>query len=104
MSYGTTQVQFAIVDHELEVSAPTALTPLDDFLESEIGTDDATLDLVDHHVRHDRTWQFAGDACHLSLDGETVVIRHNYTGAAITLTRTDLRTLLATLRTFLRAR
>lgn len=93
-----TQVRFAIIDGELEVSAPSTLEPLDDFLETEIGTDDATLDLIDHHVRHDREWQFSGNACQLRLDGERVTVRHNYTAASVDLSRDDLRGLLAALR------
>jgi hypothetical protein len=98
MSNTTTQVQFTIVDDELEVSAPLTLEPLDDFFETEIGTSDTMLDLVDHHVRHDKTWQLTGDACHLILDHETVAIEHIHTGARVTLSRTDLRALLADLR------
>jgi hypothetical protein len=101
MSNATTSVHFAIVDDELEVSAPPALAPLGDFFETEIGTSDDALDLVEHHVRHERTWQFTGDACHLRLDGETVTVEHLHTGARTTLTRTDLRTLLTGLRTLL---
>jgi uncharacterized protein YacL (UPF0231 family) len=93
-----TQVRFAVVDGELEVSAPSTLEPLDDFLESEIGTDDATLDLIDHHVRHDREWQFSGNACQLRLDGERVTVTHNYTDVSVDLSRDDLRGLLAALR------
>jgi hypothetical protein len=101
MSNATTQVHFAIVDDELEVSAPPALEPVGDFFETEIGTSDAILDLIEHHVRHDRTWQFTGDAGHLRLDSETVTIDHNYTGARAILTRTDLRALLIELRALL---
>lgn len=101
MSNATTHVHFTIVDDELAVSAPLALAPLDDFFETEIGASDAMLDLIEHHVRHDRTWQFTGDACHLDLDGETVVIEHLHNGARLTLTRADLRALLTDLRTLL---
>ena len=98
MSSATTEVHFTIVDDELEVSAPPALESLNDFFETEIGTSDAMLGLVEHHVRHDRTWWFTGNACHLHLDGETATVENNYTGACATLTRTDLRALLADLR------
>lgn len=101
MSNATTQVHFTIVDDELEVSAPLALEPLNDFFETEIGTSDAMLNLIEHHVRHMRTWQFTGDTCQLQLDGESVAIEHNYTGARTTLTRSDLRVLLANLRAVL---
>jgi hypothetical protein len=101
MSNATTQVHFTIVDDELEVSAPPALEPLNDFFETEIGTSDAKLGLIEHHVRHVRSWQFTGNACHLHLDGETVTIEHNYTGARTILTRTDLRALLTALRALL---
>lgn len=97
----TTQVQFAVVADELEVSAPPALEPLNDFFETEIGTSEAMLDLIEHHVRHDRTWQFTGDACHLRLDGESVAIGHTSTGACVTVTRADLRVLLTNLRVLL---
>jgi hypothetical protein len=101
MSNATTHVHFTIVDDELRVSVPPALEALDDFFETEIGTSDAMLDLIEHHVRHDRTWQFTGDACHLHLDGDTATIEHNYTGARTILSRADLRTLLADLRALL---
>lgn len=101
MNNGTTQVQFAISDGELEVSAPAALEPLDDFLETEIGTDGDMLELVGHHVRHDRVWRFAGDACQLNLDGETVTVTHNYTDTSTVLTRAEFRNLLGDLRVFL---
>jgi hypothetical protein len=101
MSNATAQVHFTIVDDELEVSAPPALEPLNDFFETEIGTSDAMLDLIEHHVRHDRTWQFTGDACHLRLDGETVTIEHEYTKARAVIPRADLRDLLAALRALL---
>lgn len=101
MSFATTQVHFAIVDDELEVSAPPALETLNDFFETEIGTSDAMLDLIEHHVRHDRTWQFTGNACHLHLDGETVTIEHGHAETRATLTRTDLRALLTDLRALL---
>jgi uncharacterized protein YacL (UPF0231 family) len=101
MSNATTHVHFTIVDDELRVSVPPALETLNDFFETEIGTSDAMLGLIEHHVRHDRTWQFTGNACHLHLDGETVTIEHNYTGARTSLTRTDLRALLTDLRALL---
>lgn len=101
MNNATTSVRFTIVDDELEVTAPPALAPLDDFFETEIGTSDEMLGLVEHHVRHDRVWQFTGNACSLHLDGETVTVEHDHTGARTTLTRTDLRTLLTELRTLL---
>ncbi|WP_133904281.1 hypothetical protein [Actinophytocola oryzae] len=83
------------------MSAPPALAPLDDFLETEIGTDETMLDLIEHHVRHNSTWHFTGDACQLDLDGGTVTVKHGYTGASTTLPRADLRALLADLRTLL---
>lgn len=98
MSKATTQVQFTITDDELTASVPLELAPLDDFFETEIGTSAAMLDLIEHHVRHDRTWQFTGNACHLRLDGESVTVEHNYTGASTTLTRADLRALVTDLR------
>jgi uncharacterized protein YacL (UPF0231 family) len=101
MNNATAQVHFAIVDDELEVTAPPALVPLDDFFETEIGTSEAMLDEVEHHVRHDRTWRFTGDACHLRLDGEDVVVEHGHSGASATITRTDFRALLADLRAVL---
>jgi hypothetical protein len=101
MNNATTQVHFTIVDDELRVSAPPALEPITDFFETEIGTSEAKLGLIEHHVRHGRTWQFSGNACHLRLDGESVVIEHTYTAARATITRTDLRTLLADLRALL---
>jgi hypothetical protein len=101
MSNATTQVHFTIVDDDLKVSAPPGLKPLDDFLETEVGTSDAMLDRIEHHVRHDRTWQFTGNACHLRLDGETATIKNTYTGASTVLTRTDLRALLTDLRALL---
>jgi uncharacterized protein YacL (UPF0231 family) len=101
VSKATTQVQFTIVDDELAVSVPPELEPLDDFFETEIGTSDAMLNLIEHCVRHDRTWQFTGNACHLRLDGESITVEHNYTNARTTLTRADLRTLVADLRAFL---
>jgi uncharacterized protein YacL (UPF0231 family) len=97
MSNATTQVHFTVVDDELEVSVPPELEPLNDFFEIEIGTSDARLQLVKHHVSHDRTWQFTGNACRLHLDGETVVIEHNFAGTRMTLTRADLRALLTDL-------
>lgn len=101
MSKATTQVQFTIVDDELEVSAPPTLEPLNDFFETEIGTSDAMLDLIEHHIRHDRVLQFTGNACDLHLDGEKVTIEHIYTGARTILTRADLRALLTDLRALL---
>ncbi|MGB3438711.1 MAG: hypothetical protein WBA97_08150 [Actinophytocola sp.] len=101
MNKATTQIHFAVVDNELEVSAPPALAPVTDFFETEIGTSDTMLDLIEHHVRHDQTWRFTGDTCHLSLDAETVTIEHNYTGASTNLTRTDLKALLTNLRDIL---
>jgi hypothetical protein len=103
MSNATTQVHFTVVDDELEVSAPPALEPLDDFFQTEIGTSEHMLELVEHHVRHDHAWQFSGNACHLRLDGETVTVEHDYTGASTVLTRTDLCDLLADLRALLTA-
>lgn len=101
MSNATTHVHFTIVDDELQVSAPRELATLNDFFESEIGTSDAMLGLIEHHVRHERTWQFTGNSCHLHLDGGTVTIEHDYTGTRATLTRTDFRTLLTDLRALL---
>lgn len=101
MSNATAQVHFTIVDDELEVSVPAELAPLNDFFEIELGTSSAMLDLLEHHVRHDRTWQFTGNACHLDLDGESVSIKHAYTGARTLLTRADFRALLTDLRALL---
>lgn len=101
MSKTTAQVRFTLVDDGLEVSVPRALAPLDEFFETEVGASDATLDMIEHHVRHDRTWQLTGDACQLDLDGETVTVRHNYTGTHTTLTRADFRSLLTDLRVLL---
>jgi hypothetical protein len=103
MSNATAQVHFTIVDDELSVSAPPALAPLNDFFETEIGTSEAMLDLIEHHVRHDRVWTFTGDACQLELDGETVTIEQTHTGAGAVLSRVDLRTLLGDLRKLLDA-
>lgn len=99
MSNATAQVHFTVVDDELSVSAPAELAPLTDFFETEIGTSEAMLDLVTHHVRHDRVWHFAGNACGLALDGETVTIEHLHTLAQAVLTRAELRALLSELRT-----
>ena len=99
----TTQVHFTITEDELKASAPETLEPLTDFFEEEIGTSETMLDLVEHQVRHSREWHYTGDACHLTLDGETAKIEHIHTGASITVTRTDLRTLLTDLRTVLNA-
>jgi hypothetical protein len=101
MSNATAQVHFTIVDDELEVSVPPALEPLKDFIETEIGTSDVKLDLIDHHLRHDRTWQYSGDACRLDLNGERATVKHSYTGAFVQLTRAELRDLLTTLRDLL---
>jgi hypothetical protein len=101
MSNATTHVHFTVVDDELRVSVPPELETLNDFFETEIGTSDAMLGLIEHHVGHERTWQFTGNACHLRLDGETVTIEHDHTGARATLTRADLRALLADLRVLL---
>jgi hypothetical protein len=101
MSNTTRHVHFAIVDDELHVSVPQELETLNDFFETEIGTSDAMLGLIEHHVRHERTWQFTGNVCHLRLDGETVTIEHDHTGARTTLTRGDLRVLLTDLRALL---
>lgn len=101
MSSLTARVRFAMHNGELHIRVPPELEPLDDFLESEIGADRATLDIVDHHVRHDRKWKFAGNSCELALDGDTATITHDYTGTTITLTRHDLHDLLAELSTIL---
>lgn len=101
MSHATAHVHFTIVDDELQVSVPQEFDALSDFFESEIGTSDAMLRLIEHHVRHERTWQFTGNVCHLHLDGETVTIEHDHTDARTTLTRADLRALLIDLRTLL---
>lgn len=101
MNNATTRVHFTIVDDELKVSAPPELEPLSDFFETEIGTSDAMLDLIEHHVRHERTWQLTGNACHLQLAGETVTIEQNYTDGHASLARTDFRALLANLRALL---
>jgi uncharacterized protein YacL (UPF0231 family) len=101
MSNATAKIRFSIVGDELEVSAPPAMEALGEFFETEIGTSDAMLDLIEHHVRHDRLWGFTGNACDLRLDGETVTIEHNYTDAHAILTRTDLRALLTDLRALL---
>jgi len=98
MSNATAQVHFTVVDDELSVSAPVELGPLTDFFETEIGTSEAMLDLITHHVRHDRAWRFAGNACTLALDGETVTIEHLHTAASAVLTRAELRALLNELR------
>lgn len=101
MNNATTQIQFTIADDDLAMSVPPELAPLDDFFETEIGTSDAMLDLIEHHVHHDRTWRFTGNACHLRLDGESVTVEHNHTGATASITRADLRTLIANLRALL---
>jgi uncharacterized protein YacL (UPF0231 family) len=101
MNNATTQIHFAIVGGELTVSAPPELEPLNDFFETEIGTSEAMLDQVEHHVRHDRSWQLTGNACCLRLDGETATIQNNYTGTSATLTRIDLHALLVDLRALL---
>jgi hypothetical protein len=101
MSNATTHVHFTIVDDELQVSVPQGLETLNDFFETEIGTSDAMLGLIEHHVRHERTWQFTGNVCHLHLDGDTVTIEHDCTGTRTTLTRADLRALLSALRALL---
>jgi hypothetical protein len=98
MSNATAQVHFTVIDDELSVSAPAELAPLTDFFETEIGTSEAMLDLITHHVRHDRTWRFTGNACALALSGETVTIEHLHTGARAVLTRAELRALLSELR------
>ena len=98
MSNATAQVHFTVVNDELSVSTPAELAPLTDFFETEIGTSEAMLDLITHHIRHDRTWRFAGNACGLALDGETVTIEHLHTGARAALTRAELRALLNELR------
>jgi hypothetical protein len=98
MSNATTHVHFTIVDDELHVSVPPELETLTDFFETEIGTSSAMLNLIEHHIRHERTWQFTGNACHLQLNAETVTIEHHHTGAHSTLTRADLRALLTALR------
>lgn len=95
MGNATAQVHFTIVDDELAVSVPPELEPLNDFFEAEVGTSDTTVDLIEHHVRHDRGWQFTGNACQLTLDGETVTVTHTYTGACTSLSRTDFRAILA---------
>ncbi|MCT2582647.1 hypothetical protein [Actinophytocola gossypii] len=101
MNHATAQIHFAIVDDELAVTAPPALAPLVDFFEIEVGTSDAMLDEVEHHVRHDRTWRFTGDACRLRLGVEDVVVEHTHTGASATVPRTEFRGLLADLRAVL---
>ena len=101
MNNATSRVLFKIIDDELEVTAPPALAPLADFLETEVGTSDVMLDLIEHHVRHDRVWRFTGNACRLHLDGEAATIEHDHTGARTTITRPDLSELLANLRTLL---
>ena len=101
MNNATAHVHFTLVDDELVVSAPAELAALTDFLETEIGTSDAVLDLVTHHVRHDTTWRFTGNTCHLRLDGETVTVEHDHTGARTVLTRAELRALLTDLHTVL---
>ena len=101
MGNATKRVHFTVVNDELTVSTPPTLEPLRDFFETEIGTSNAMLDLIEHHVRHERTWQFTGNACHLHLDGETVTIEQNYTDAHVILTRMDLSALLTDLRTLL---
>jgi hypothetical protein len=98
MSNATKRVHFTLVGDELRVSAPPELEPLSDFFETEIGISNAMLDLIEHHVRHDRAWRFTGNACHLDLNGKTVSIEHNYTDARTIVTRTDLLALLADLR------
>lgn len=101
MSNATTHVHFAIVDEELQVSAPQELAGLNDFFEAEIGTSEAMLGLIEHHVRHEPTWQFTGNVCHLHLEGDTVTIEHDHTGTRTTVTRADLRALLTDLRVLL---
>ncbi len=101
MNNATAHVNFTLVDGELEVSAPAELDALSDFFETEIGTSDAVLDLVTHAVRHEPTWRFTGNTCHLRLDGETVTIEHEHTGARAVLTRAELRALLTDLHTVL---
>ncbi|MBP2330426.1 uncharacterized protein YacL (UPF0231 family) [Kibdelosporangium banguiense] len=101
MSNATTHVYFTVVDDELQVSVPQELAALGDFFESEIGTSNAMRGLIEHHIRHERTWQFTGNVCHLHLDGETVTIEHDYNGTCTTLTRADLRALLTDLRVLL---
>lgn len=102
MNNATAQVRFTLVDDELEVSAPAELDALTDFFETEIGTSDAMLDLITHHIRHERTWRFTGNACHLRLDGETVTIEHEHTGARAVLSRGELRALLTDLHAVLK--
>lgn len=101
MSNAIARVHFAIVDDELEVSVPPALKPLNDFIETEIGTSDVKLDLIEHHLRHDREWQFSGDAYHLRISSDRVTVKNSYNGACVSLTRAELRTLLAALRALL---
>ncbi|MCE7001807.1 hypothetical protein LWC34_02970 [Kibdelosporangium philippinense] len=101
MSKATTRVRFTIVDDELRVSVPKELDTLTDFFETEIGTSEAMLGLIEHHVRHERTWQFTGNACHLYLDGQTVTIEHDYAGTRTTVDRADFRILLSDLRAVL---
>lgn len=99
MSNATAQVHFTIVDDDLEVAVPPELEPLDDFLETEVGTSEATLDLLEHHTRHTRTWRFTGNACQLDLSPATVTITHLHTGSGTSLSRADFLSLLADLRT-----
>jgi hypothetical protein len=101
MGNATAQVHLTVVDDDLEVVVPAELEPLDDFLETEIGTSETTLDLVEHHVRHARTWSFTGDACQLDLANATVTITHLHTGVSVELSRADLLGLLAELRVLL---
>jgi hypothetical protein len=101
MSNATTHVHFTVVDDELRVSVPQELEALSDFFETEIGTSEAMLGLIAHHVRHERTWQFSGNACHLRVEDETVTIEHDHTDARTTLPRADFRDLLTDLRALL---
>lgn len=101
MSNATAQVHLTIVDDDLEVAVPAELEPLDDFLETEVGTSDATLCLVEHHVRHDSGWRFTGNACQLDLENAMVTITHHHTDASTCLSREDFLGVLADVRALL---
>jgi hypothetical protein len=103
MSNATAHVHFTVLDDELHVSVPPELETLNDFFETEIGTSDTMLGLIEYHVRHEGAWQFTGNVCQLHLDGDTVTIEHDYTGTRTTLSRADFRALLTDLRALLTA-
>lgn len=68
---------------------------IDDFLAAEVGSCRATLGEIEEHVCAADTWQFGGDACHLTVHGDQVTVENGFNDESATMSRAGFLRVLA---------